>query len=89
VASAPRLEGADLISAERATALQHQHGPGVDRHAGLIQGGGRIGHRYTALQKASVTAEPAAVNRSGLDLDQRSVDAMISVQNTLYLVFGA
>ena len=89
--AAQRLKRAGLIGAKRAAALQHQHALGLCRRRGMRM---RVVHHGI---DADMSAQPsrqftiASTGAAGvqIDNDQRSVDAKIRVQKTLYLVLGA
>ena len=91
---AQRLVGAGLIGTERTAALQHQHAlrfcrRGGWRGRGTIHGGRPIGNNgahQSDCWRRRQSARGALLSRL---IYLASVDARISVQNTLYLVFGA
>ena len=88
---AQRLKGAGLVGAERAAALQHQHALRLrGRRCG--RGDGSI-HRDRRSESVECPPWPqfatASIRQMGRKITRNYVDAKMSVQNTLYLVFGA
>ena len=90
-----RLKGAGLIGTKRAAALQDQYAlrvRGRRRRRGI--GGVHDVHRAAIKANYTVASVHDGVNQAGgpegsLRVYRGSDDARMSVQNTLYLVFGA
>ncbi len=82
-----RLIGAGLVGAERTATLEHQHALGFGRRR-RRRWQGMMGHGLSSTnQKAMTTWRHFTMASIGHQCV--SVDARMSVQNTLYLVFGA
>ena len=90
-----RLIGAGLVGTERAAALQNEHPLRLGRYR-CWRWIGNIHHGIRSILKCDGTVASVrdGVNQRGGEAGSRGVyrgsdDARISVQNTLYLVFGA